>query len=345
MLTQTPRVSHSVLVTQIRTSSVGMEALLTPEAKEVLRQFGEALDHDRAVRVRNRGFVSFDNANPAIEVQETDDEQRQGPPGPAARSRQGSARRQGAAGRPRKARPGSRVRSLRAAYEKQLGELEKAYPTLRHFADDDGMWLLVQSSVLDGLNAEATFLAAVSYHPNVGARSWAFWKMPTGYRWIGDRHTNFFDGSICAFSPAEDDAWSEGCSLVTLIDLYTVWAMRHLHLEIEGRWPGKHYALLNLLGLPDPYYRLTQVKESELCTCGIHGARYGECCRPSDLKHDFTKVKVDFERRNLGRSIGDRAPPRAVVDFIEGRRSVPPMREVHEPLREALASQRNTTIS
>ena len=315
---------------QTRTLPGELEALLSSEGRALLQQFGEAMDRNRTVRVRNRGIVCFEGENPEPAVQETSDEHRQGPRGPAARSRQGSAGRQGPADRPRTPRARPRVRSLRTAYEEQLGELEKAYPTLRVFPDDDGMWLHVNSALLDGLTADATFLVALPFIVDAGPRAWAFWNTPTGFRWMGDRHTNFFDGSICAFSPTEDDAWSEGESLATLVDLYSVWAMRHLHHEVIGRWPGKHYSL------PHPYYRLVEVKPDELCTCGIPGARYGTCCRPNDLKHNIFRLKADFEARHGGRGIRDRAPPTAIADFIDGNAVLSNMRETHAPLREKL---------
>jgi hypothetical protein len=47
---------------------------------------------------------------------------------------------------------------LRAAYEGQLTRLAEAYPTVRTFPDDDGMWLLANSSIISDLAREATFL-------------------------------------------------------------------------------------------------------------------------------------------------------------------------------------------
>lgn len=308
---------------------------MTPESREVLRQFGEALDHDRTVRVHIGGLISFDRANQKAVDQENENEQRREPRGPAAGSWQGAAGRKGSSDRSRKAGSWSRVRSLRTAYEAQLSELEEAYPTLRTFDDEDGMWLLIDSAVFAGLDTETTFLVALPFAPYVGPRAWAFWKTSAGFRWIGDRHTNFFDGSICAFSPTEN-AWQEGEDLATLIDLYSVWAARHLHFEVVGHWPGRHYALLDQFSFPDPYYRLIEVRDDELCTCGGPGARYRTCCKPSDLGHDFLKLKAAFEGRNKGRSIRSRAPPQSVVAFIDGDRNLPPMREVHEPLRAHL---------
>lgn len=321
-----PLLTHSVSVTRSRTLPGELEALIGPEARVVLHQFGDLLDHYRTVRVRKGGFVAFERDDPAAQVQETEHEQRQGTSRPAARSRQGAAGRQGQAGRSRQAGSRSRFRSLRSAYEEQLDELEKAYPTLRVFPDDDGMWLLAQSSVMDGLNADATFLVGLPFHVEVGPRAWGFWNTRDGLRWIGDRHTNFFDGSICAFSP-DDGAWAEGGELDTLLNLYTVWAMRHLHLEVIGRWPGRQHSL------PHPYYRLIEIKPDELCTCGIRGVRYGDCCRPKDVGNDFMKMKIHFEAWQGGR-IRDRAPPAAVSAFIESKGELPRLRDVHESLQK-----------
>ena len=52
---------------------------------------------------------------------------------------------------------------LEAAYEGQVTRLAEAYPTLRTFEDDDGMWLLAHSSIITGLPREATFLVALPY--------------------------------------------------------------------------------------------------------------------------------------------------------------------------------------
>ena len=301
---------------------------MSAEARVVLQQFGEVLDHYRTVRVRRGGIVAFDRVDPLAQVQETSDEQQQRPTRSATGSWQGSAGRQGQAGRPRQARSRSRFRSLRSAYQEQLGELEEAYPTLRVFPDDDGMWLFAQSLVMDELNADATFLVGLPFHPDTGPRAWGFWKTPNGLRWIGDRHTNFFEGSICAFAP-KDGAWSEGGELDTLLNLYTVWTMRHLHLEVIGYWPGRHHSL------DHPYYRLMEVRPKELCTCGIRGVRYGDCCRPRDLRNDLMKMKTDFETWQGG-GIRDRAPPEAVAAFIAGKEELPRLRDIHEPLRKSL---------
>jgi len=143
------------------------------------------------------------------------------------------------------------------------------------------------------------------------------------------------DGSVCAYHPTLDNAWAPGGDLRTLLDLYSVWSLRHLHLSAFGRWTGRQYAMPDALGHCDPYYRLVQFSAGELCSCGSN-RRYGECCRARDLSLPLLAIKEVFERRNLGRSILDRAPPAVVTDTVTpGRRnSPPPMIDVHDVLRE-----------
>ena len=181
---------------------------------------------------------------------------------------------------------------------------------------------------MDELNADATFIVGLPFHADVGPRGWGFWNKPDGPQWIGDRHTNFFDGSVCAFSP-DDGAWAEGGELDTLFNLYTVWAMRHLHLAVIGRWPGRHHSL------DHPYYRLMEIGPEELCTCGLKGVRYSDCCRPRDIVNDLVRMKSHFELWQGG-GIRGRAPPAAISEHIVGKGDLPALRDVHEPLRKLL---------
>jgi hypothetical protein len=209
--------------------------------------------------------------------------------------------------------------------------LREAYRTLETFPDDDGIWLLAKSSIISGLAREATFLVAVPYRPGATPRAWGFWVAAGKHTWIGPRHTNFGDGSICAFS-LDEGAWSEGGDLRTLFDLYTVWALRHLHLEVLGRWPGKQYSL----GV-DPrvqaYYRIRENKPHELCGCGSETWRYAECCMTFDRQLDEVELMVHFLRLTPG-GFNNRRPPTSVVAFIEGRSGLPRIANV--PLQVAI---------
>lgn len=209
--------------------------------------------------------------------------------------------------------------------------LAEAYPTLLTFADDDGTWLLAESSVIPGLQRKATFLLALPYRSGLWPCAWGFWTdaaEPT--RWIGPRHTNFWDGSICAFSP-NDGVWIEGGDLRTLFDLYTVWALRHLHLEMCGRWPGKQYGIVGADPRAEAYYRQRECQDDELCGCGSETLRYAECCKGADLRGDFVEAASLFLRHTGG--FENRKPPDAVVRFVQDHSTVPKMAEVHLQLR------------
>ena len=162
-----------------------------------------------------------------------------------------------------------------------------------------------------GLRKRAWFLIGVSYEHAV-IRSWAFWVDALGLpAWIGPRHTNYDDGSICAFEPA-DGSWGFQEGLVQLVDLYTLWAVRHLHLEVFGRWPGPQ-------AVHRPYERILEIRADEHCGCGCAKGMYSECCRAQDLGRDLIVDAVEFvcwTRFEL------RAPPPEVLNFARRPRSV-----------------------
>ena len=182
------------------------------------------------------------------------------------------------------------------------------------------MWLLVESSILKDIDRSATFLVAIPYAPDGFPRAWGFWNFAGGPRWIGPRHTNFPDGSICAFVP-ESGTWCQGDRLDSLLDLFTVWALRHLFLEEFGRWPGRQFSA-------HPFYSLAEFKADEFCSCEKEEPprRYGECCKPEHLKRNLLELKADFES-TMGCHLNDRNAPPPILDFIDGRGSLPPIAE------------------
>lgn len=141
-------------------------------------------------------------------------------------------------------------------------------------------------------------------------------EFPKGPKWIGPRHTNFPDGSVCAFVP-ESRTWAPGRRLDLLLDLFTVWALRQLYLEEFKRWPGRQFS-------SHPFYSLAEFKEDEFCSCDKEEPprRYGECCKPEHLKRNLLELKADFER-TMGCRLNDRNPPQAILDFMDGRGSLP----------------------
>lgn len=293
----------------------------------VLRELGDALDRQGPLRVHNWGIVALDH------VQEKDSRDAgQTPPRPPTRPRQRTAGRQGATRRPRPPRTPPRIgrTDLRAAYEGQAACLREAYPSAQMHRDEHGTWLLAESAVLPGLPHSATFLVSLPATPGLGVRSWAFWSRSDGPVWIGPRHTNFQNGSICAFAP-DDDAWIEGGDLRTLLDLYSVWALRQLHLSHVGRWPGKQYALLNGHPHLQAYYRLIECRPDELCGCGSESRRYAECCQPADRKRNFTDMASIFLRHVDG-GFSSRRPPAALMGFLRNRSPLPSMVDVRPEL-------------
>lgn len=312
-------------VTQTRTFQELGEASLTPGARVLLQRIGAALDDQRPLLVHAHGLVALGES--ATAAKENGNE-RQGKERSTTRSRQRASSRKRPAGGSRASGAAPRLGGdgLRSAYEAQLTALEAAYPTLRVFPDDKGMWLTARSSIFECSTREATFLVALPFQSDAGPRTWGFWTSAAGPKWIGPRHTNFGDGSICAFSPL-DRAWSEGADLRTLLDLYSVWVLRHLHLEIFSRWPGKQYALGN-----DPkvqaYYRQRQCRDDELCGCGSESRRYAECHKLLDLEWNFVELATVFGRQYPG-GFASRQPPAAIVNFMEGRSALPRMAEVH----------------
>jgi hypothetical protein len=201
---------------------------------------------------------------------------------------------------------------LQEKYEAELVAVCKAYPGTKIWRQEEGLWLLVESSLLTGLQQSATFLIGISY-AYAAVRSWGFWRAGlVDAIWIGPRHTNFTDGSICAFEPG-DKTWFFDSPIVELLDFYTVWALRHLHLKIFGRWPGPQV-------VHHPYERILELRADEYCGCGVSGKLYGECCQTEDLARNQITDAIDFLRCTSG---GIRKPPASIVSFVHEQRETP----------------------
>jgi hypothetical protein len=125
-------------------------------------------------------------------------------------------------------------------------------------------------------------------------RAWAFWRDGS---WVGPRHTNFPDASICAFY-LEDQSWEPGDSLVTLFDMYSLWVVRHLHLKLMGWWPGEQVA-------KERAERVAELEPNEWCGCVWASGRYADCCQP-----------VDLAEISLGEAIKFNLRPRIVPDKV-----------------------------
>jgi hypothetical protein len=269
-------------------------------ARALIQRLGADLDRGQFPVVFDGGYVSpgipqvitstgLENCNAESSSPETSISSAEGPP----------------TGSPGTAAPVERP-GFRSQYEAELGSVANAYPDSRGWSEEAGMWLRTESAVLPSLQKTATFLTAFSW-PHMKIKSWAAWrKSAIEVQWIGPRHTNFPDGSICAFEPGDIGmGWSIGDPLVQLIDLYTVWALRHLHLELLGRWPGPQSVV-------HPFERRTEFQAGELCGCGTT-RRYEDCCRQKDARRQPLADAVSFAVRFAG---GTRSPPRAVLQAL-----------------------------
>jgi hypothetical protein len=288
----------------------------TGAAYEAIRTIGLGLDRQEFPRVADGGLV-LPTQPVAVHLEvgkEKCDVEPKG--GPATGSGQGAARRKGKAGGSWPSGPAPSIvrRSSAADYEEDLAKLKVAYPKSQVFVANDGIWLVAHSAVVQGLDREAVFVAAIPFDIRKTTQGWAFWSRGclAFAQWIGPRHTNFPCGSICAFDP-RDNVWTTGDSAILLLDLYSVWAVRHLHLEYFCRWPGSQTARW-------AYERRLECREDELCGCGSIEKTYAECCLPKDVQSDPIRDAVSFLWETCG---GERSPPAEILQFLR-EQSVPP---------------------
>ncbi len=289
-------------------------------AHAAVRTIGLGLDHQVFPKVANGGRV-LPNTTASLPVDSRKENcHEREETGSAAGSRKGAAGRKRTAGGSRPSGAAAPVvrRSAAADYDQVLTELAAAYPGSQVRVEEDGIWLIARSALVEGLDREAVFAVAIPFDLTARAQGWGFWSRGclAFAQWIGPRHTNFPFGSICAFDE-RDDVWHTGDSPILLLDLYSVWAVRHLHLELFGRWPGAQSARW-------PFERLLECREDELCGCGALDKTYSDCCLSTDLQRDTLRDAISFLSDTFG---GHREPPREVVGFLNSQSDPPPMRK------------------
>lgn len=285
-------------------------------AREAVQFIGLGLDHQVFPTVANGGrILAHAYAGRQLDVgkENRNAEQQRGS---AAGSWKGSARREGATRGSRTSSPAPQVifRRSKEDYASALEELVVAYPGSQMWFEKDGIWLVAPSVIVQGLDRHAVFIVAIPFDLSARAQGWGFWSRGNlaFAQWIGPRHTNFPHGSICAFDQ-HDRVWETGHDPTLLLDLYTVWAARHLFLDFFGRWPGSQTARW-------PFERLLECRHDELCACGSLTATYGECCLKPDRDSDQVRDAVSFLLDTNG---GHRSPPEKVVEFLRSQ-STPP---------------------
>lgn len=173
-----------------------------------------------------------------------------------------------------------------------LGAAMMAYPSLRIRIAPPVAWLLTINEPIATMPLRAFMLTTMSLDPtanlagqNRTAAAWAWWDV--GIR-VGPRHTNYGDGSICSYEPAQR-TWTSSDSLLKLLDLNSLWITRHLFLQQFGRWPGDQV-------LHTAHERLAEHRPSELCGCGSMSP-YDECHREQDEGRPAYARLMEFQRR------------------------------------------------
>ncbi len=232
-------------------------------------------------------------------------------------SRKGASRWQGSPSRAGTTSPYSKSvhPDVLAFYSDQLSSVNASYPGTLVWYQEAGFWLLSQSDLLDGCDRKALFLTVVPYDTRKSIQCWAFWDKTIGIEWIGSRHTNFPYGSICAFDPKEGVPWGAR-NLVTYLDLYTLWAVKHLYFERFARWPGKQ-------SVPHLYERVLELDGQEMCGCEADtGKLYADCCQKADMDSDILKHAIKYSMVACG---GLRNPPDEIVSFALNRDNPPSM--------------------
>lgn len=280
---------------------------------DLLRRIGEGLDRQIFPVVQGGGVVMPSDSTGSINLGE-EYEHACGARGPATGSWEGAPGGKGtsrgswSAG----ARASVVFDESAAPYQQQLNELCDTYAGSQVTFSKGGCWLLVPTKVLEGLQREALILVALPFDMKYTVQSWAFWREGKRVTWIGPRHTNFPEGSICAFDP-RDDTWAPGGSLVTLLDIYSVWVLRQLFLEQFGRWPGSQVARWAA-------ERLIETRPGELCGCGSRDKLYEQCCRQSDSQNDWQIIFGKFLREAGARM---RAPPPDLFAAVSAGKLLP----------------------
>lgn len=181
--------------------------------------------------------------------------------------------------------PVVRKSGLTSDEEMDLQGMRSAYPDMRVRLVPSGIFVTGVVRPIRGLSAGATLHVFIPLDRALRVQGWAWWD--TGV-WIGPRHTNYPNGSICAFEPA-DGTWTRGQTIIRLLDLYVVWVARHLHLQLFGRWPGDQV-------LHTTHERLHENGLEEFCGCGS-GEQYKRCCYQLDVRRSPADVRQEFSKR------------------------------------------------
>lgn len=278
---------------------------LSPKLLNRLAALGQALDKQQQLRVFDGGLVGFDCETESEVIANVAQ-------GEAQRSQARSRAGQRATPPSWRRTPGSGHHFGSEAHERAFGTelriLAQHYEALA-FEDQHGLWAVVSSNPLGSGGPQIYFLIGAIDDRRVLPRGWAFERLGHHARAMELKHTNFPDASVCAFVP-EDRAWSPSDGLVAYADHLTIWAVKQLHRQIIGWWPGPQFGLGSL-------YRKLEFQPQEWCGC-LSGKRYSDCHQASDLVANDTPARAEF-RAAFNCEYSDRRIPPAVLEAAKSR--------------------------
>jgi hypothetical protein len=283
---------------------------LSPEQLCAIDAIGAALFAGHPMRVGFKGLVSSKPTFVTQVEKDHEDGRSEGPqrPGPTA----GSRTRRQRPSRPRPRHPDSSDLLRWAVGEQdQVDALKRKYPSAKMSSDQNGKWLAVRTFPIGIDGPQVLLLIAVPTWP-LRVLAWAYWFVGPKSVWIGPRHTNFNEGSVCAF-PLNSAHLDCDQPLRLYIDLLSEWCARHLYLARHKKWPGPQEGLW-------PSYRLNETQPGECCPrCGSLRL-YEECCKALDE----ADVSAGREGPNGTAPMGNRRPPPQIAELAKRSGRNPP---------------------
>lgn len=279
-----------------------------------LEALGQALDLEQQLSVFHEGFVGFSYESEVNDYAQGTAQRSAARPRPGQRTTERT--RRGEAGEAHRFRSGA----IEEAFGTEFRILARDYSALG-FEDRDGLWVMVKSNPLGSQGPQIHFAVAFPLNRIATPRGWAFSRIGPRSRLMSLKHTNFPDASICAFLP-NDGSWKPTDGMTALIDHYSVWAVKSLHRQFVGYWPGKQYGACAL-------YRRMEFEPREWCGC-LSGKRYQDCHQGADLIVSETAGRQEF-RRLFRCDYETRAAPVAIVNAAMSRwKKIPAMASVVE---------------
>ena len=289
-----------------------MNLRLTAQQLAHLKTVGTAIDGGLQPTVFDGGFVGIEPSE-----EEEDDQNVSGRQEARSAARSWPGRRARARGA-QAARHPFRSDALESTYGAEFRFLAQHYEALA-VEGENGLWVAATSTPLGVRGPGVHFLVALPADVRLAPRAWAFERIGPNAKLMSLKHTNFPDASVCAF-PQGQWPWPNPDGLTGLIDIYTLWAIRKLHRDCFGWWPGPQLGSC-------AYYRLKEFDPREDCGCGSR-RRYGQCHMGTDLLLNSDGASAEFKRL-FACDYGDRRPPKSVIDAARTRwEQVPVMAEV-----------------